>query len=371
MSTTTRSLVATRFAGIVLRYRRMPDAPPTPQRMRLALSPRAVGLIVLTVAGVTALLAVTRASVRVLGWMLVAAAVASLIEPLVDRLAKRMRRGIAIALSMFLLLATAGTIAYFTITEVVHQAEVLQEAAPKRAAALERSERFGATARAFRLAEKTETAVNEIPQRLRGGSSADALRSAGTRGVAYLATTVLTLFLVVNGRKIVSAGIRQIRNPLLQTQVRDALRQGGERGVRYAVGSLAMAATAGLFVGGVAHIVDVPGAVPLGLWAALWDLVPFLGAVIGGLPVVILATAASPATGAAVLSLFIAYQVFEAVFLQRRVEAESLRVGPFLTLAVGSVGLELYGLGGALIALFLTSVALGTLDAWRSAEPVA
>jgi len=42
-----------------------------------------------------------------------------------------------------------------------------------------------------------------------------------------------------------------------------------------------------------------------------------------------------------------------------------VHVGPFLTLGMGSVGLELYGLGGALFALFATSVAVGLFEVWR------
>ena len=39
--------------------------------------------------------------------------------------------------------------------------------------------------------------------------------------------------------------------------------------------------------------------------------------------------------------------------LQRRVERSSLHVGPFLTVAGGLIGLEAYGLGGALLAVIV------------------
>jgi predicted PurR-regulated permease PerM len=126
-----------------------------------------------------------------------------------------------------------------------------------------------------------------------------------------------------------------------------------------------MAALAGLLVVATARVVHVPGAVPLSLWAALWDIVPMLGAVIGGLPVALLAAALSPTTGVVVLLVLLAYQVIEAMFLQRRLERGSVHIGPFLTLVVASVGLELYGIGGALFALFATSVAVGVFEVWR------
>ncbi|MEY2468810.1 MAG: hypothetical protein QOF21_1508 [Actinomycetota bacterium] len=331
----------------------------------MSLSTRSIGLIVLTVAVVVAIIGVTRASVRVLGWMAAAATLAALIEPLVDLMTRYMRRGVAVLVTFLLVISVVGGIAYLTVSDVAHQVRVLQRSAPARAASLERSERFGATARAFHLEERTRSAVKEIPQRLQGGTPAEALRSAGTRGVAYLATTVLTLFLIVNGRRLVSAGVSQIHDPDRQKQVRHALLRGGTRGVRYTTGSLAMSAVCGLLVALVARLVHVPGAVPLGLWAALWDVVPMIGAVIGALPVVILASATSPTHGVLVLVGFVVYEILETVIVQRRIEQRSVHVGPFLTLVVGMAGLELYGLGGALLLLFATSVALATFEAWR------
>ena len=52
--------------------------------------------------------------------------------------------------------------------------------------------------------------------------------------------------------------------------------------------------------------------------------------------------------------------------LQRRIERSTVHVGPFLTVVSGSIGLELYGIGGALFAFFVVTVAMGVLEAWRT-----
>lgn len=322
-------------------------------------------LIALTVASVVAVTGIVNASVRVLGWMAAAAAIASLLEPLVHRLERYMRRGVAVLITMLIAFGTVGGMAFLTVNDVVHELHVLQKSAPNRAQKLEHSERFGSVARSFKLEQKTRALVKDIPSRLRGGSDADALRAAGTRGVAYLATTVLTVFLIVNGRKLVIAAVEQITDERRRETIRVVLREGGRRGVRYTTGSLGMAALAGLLVAVTARVVNVPGAAPLSLWAALWDIVPMLGAVIGGLPVAILAAASSPTNGVLVFTVFLVYEVLEAMLFQRRLERASVHVGPFLTLVVGSVGLELYGIGGALFALFATSIAVGFFEVWR------
>jgi predicted PurR-regulated permease PerM len=353
---------------MAVRYRRMSDSPPDPRHTRLALSGRSIGALVLTVAVVGALLGIVRASARVLGWMAAAASIAALVEPLVLTLAKRMRRGLAVLVSVLLVLGIIGGLAFFTINDVVHEVHVLQESAPQRARDLEKSERFGPAARAFHLEKRTRSLVKDIPERLRGGSSADALRSAGTRGVAYLATTVLTVFLILSGRRLVLAGIAQVHDEKLQEEFKKIVGNGGRRAVQYTTGTIAMAASAGLLVGFAAQVVHVPGAVPLGLWAALWDVVPLIGVVVGALPVAILASATSPTSGVLVLVAFLCYEAFEVAVLQKHLEERTLHIGPFLTLVTASAGLELYGLGGALFALFATAVAIGLFEEWRVEE---
>ncbi len=320
----------------------------------------------LTIAGVTALVAMVSASLRVLGWIAAAGSIAMLLDPLVTTLANQMRRGVAVLITALLVLAVVGGIGFLTVNDVVHEVRLLQRVAPERAAALEESERFGSAAKAFKLEQRTRAAVKDIPKRLQGGSSADALRAAGTRGVSYLATTVMTIFLIINGRKLATAALGQIEDETQRDRIDHALRAGVARGVKYTTGSLGMAAIAGIAVSTVARLVDVPAPVPLGVWAALWDVVPVVGGVIGALPVAVLAAAISPTTGFVVLAGFLLYEVFEMTVLQKRLERTSLHVGPFLTLLVTSVGLELYGLGGALFGFFALSIAMGVFEEWRA-----
>ena len=58
-------------------------------------------------------------------------------------LTKRMRRGLAVLVSVVLVLGVVGGIAFMTTRDVVHEVHVLQRSAPRRAHALERSDRFG------------------------------------------------------------------------------------------------------------------------------------------------------------------------------------------------------------------------------------
>lgn len=313
-------------------------------------------------------LRVAAASRRVLGWILVAAVVAGLLHPVVVRLQGRLRRrGLAVLVVVVATIGSLVAIGYGLVDDLSRETQRLQQVAPERAAELERSERFGDLARDLRVVERTERFVNDIPDRLRGGSTAEALRAAATRGVAFLATSVLTIFFLLHGPDIARAGRDQLPDADKRARLDRFASTVYRRAFGYARAQLAMSVVAGLVAYLLARAAGVPGPVPLALWVGLWDLVPVAGAAIGALPIVALAAVSSGKTGLVLGALFVAFQLVEQQFVQRPVEARTLRLGPFLTLAAGLVGLEVSGIAGAL--LFVLAAAAMVAAAEELAGP--
>lgn len=312
----------------------------------------------LTVAG----LAMIAASARVIGWILVAATFAGLLHPIVSTLGRRMPRPLALALVVATALALAGFIGYRVVNDINAQLHELQRALPRAAHAIERSPRFGKTARDAHLTERVREFVHQLPARLRGGNTADALRAAATRGVAFLATGVLTIFFLIHGRRLLNGGATQL-SPRREARVRSVAYAVYVRSWHYIAGSIGMAAMAGLLAFACARSLNLPGAAPLSMWMALVDIIPVLGVVLGALPLVLLAGATSAAWETAIVAaVLLGWQVFETLYLQAQVERRSLHVGPFITIAIGMIGIELYGIGGALIALVAAVVLAATAD---------
>jgi predicted PurR-regulated permease PerM len=182
-------------------------------RERLRVSPRSAATAVAIFGATLALLAVVAAAQRVIGWILVAATLAGLLHPLVSLLARRMPRGVATGLVMLTLVGAAGAIGYGMVDDIARETRRLQQAGPERAAEIERSERFGDLARGLKLAERTDRFLQDLPARLRGGTTAEALQAAATRGVAFLATGVLTIFFLQHGPRIARGARDQLRDP--------------------------------------------------------------------------------------------------------------------------------------------------------------
>ncbi len=335
---------------------------------RLRISPRSAVLAVAMLGATLGLLAMVAAAQRVIGWMLVAATLAGLLHPLVRALERRMPRGLAVLAVMGALVAAGVAVGYGIVDDIRVETRRLQEAAPDRARELERSQRFGDLARDVDLAERTRRFLDQLPERLRGGTPAEALRAAATRGVAFLATGVLTVFLLLHGPRLARAATRQVADPTRRQRLEVLGASVYRRAFSYASSSLAMALAAGLFAFAVARSADVPGPAALGVWVGLWDLVPLAGATVGAVPIVALAAATSGERALVVALAFAAYQLAENLLVQRRVEAATLRVGPFLTLVAGLVGLELSGVAGALLCVLAVAVAVSAADTLAPAD---
>ena len=330
---------------------------------RLRFTPRSLVVAVAMLGLTLALLRLAAASGRVIGWVVAAAAVAGLLHPLVQALSTRLPHGVAVALVAVGTLACVAAVVYGLVDNVVEETRALQRSAPEAAEEIERSGRFSGLAREFRLAERTGRFVKAVPERLRGGTPAEALRAAATRGVAFLATGVLTLFFLLHGPRLARAAADQVHDPARRHRLERVAVAAYHRAFRYALGTVLMAVAAGVVAYLAASTADLPGPVPLALWVALWDVVPVVGAAVGATPVVALAAVtASPGWAIALAVVFVAYQVLEDLVFQPRVERTSIKVGPFLTAAGGLLGLEVYGVGGALLAVLAVTLAAAAVD---------
>ncbi|HEX4979412.1 MAG TPA: AI-2E family transporter, partial [Acidimicrobiales bacterium] len=272
----------------------------------MSVRPRAVVLAVLTVAATLLALRVLESAGRVIGWVAMAAAIAAVLTPAVSALARRMPRGLAVAAVGLVSLGSIAVVGYGFVEDVVDQMQVLEEEAPRLAAELEESGRFAEAAREAELSDRVEGFVEKVPERLRGGTPADAVRSAATRGLAFLAVAVLTVFMVLHGPRLLDGARRQIRDDRRRELASRLTAAVERRAIGYARGMLASAALAGMVAYVFASTADVPGAAPLAVWVAIWDLVPLVGALVGAAPIIALGAILSPTRGLLLAAGFVA-----------------------------------------------------------------
>jgi predicted PurR-regulated permease PerM len=300
-------------------------------------------------------LSVLSSSTRVLGWLLASGVVASLLSPAVTRLSAHVPRVLAFLVVLMLLVVCVGGVIWLLIDDVHTQADRLRRDAPVAARRIERSARWGEAARAFKLEQRTRDFVRELPLTLQGGDQTEVLRATASRSVAFLAAGVLTIFLMIHGHRLFRAGLAQIRDGTRRQRVEEAVVGAHRRALLH----LAWRLVVFVVVGVATHLMmlraDVPGPVVLALFVAAWSLVPTIGIAIGTVLVIILVAAlTSTSTAILVAAGLIVLQAAEIV-VDRRFVHPALQVGPFLSLFALMVGLEVYGLGGALVGIALVT----------------
>jgi predicted PurR-regulated permease PerM len=306
---------------------------------------------------------VVERSTRVLGWLAAAAIAAALLHPFVAALSRRVPRALALATVVIVALVSVGGLAYATVDDLGREATKLKAAAPDAARRIEESDRFGEAARDFGLTERVTEFVDALPGRITGSSS-NVLQSAASRTIAYLAGVVLTVFLLLYGPRLVDGGLRQMPDETKRTNVTRILTSGYRRWWRYVALNVGRGLVAGLFAFLICHVAGLPGAFLLSLIVGVFSLVPYIGVLVGSLPIVLLAVGLDPSAPRAIVlfGVFLAYQLVEAFVVQPRVDQRTIRIGPAVTLLVAMVAFELYGIGGALYGVAATVFAVAVLD---------
>lgn len=119
----------------------------------------------------------------------------------------------------------------------------------------------------------------------------------------------------------------------------------------YIRGNLLISLICGIFISSGLLILNVPYAIPLGIFAGLLDLLPLIGSLVGSAPAIILGFAISPITGLLVTGLFILYQQLENNVLAPNIYNKVLAISPTISFIAVLIGASLFGIVGAFIAL--------------------
>jgi predicted PurR-regulated permease PerM len=326
--------------------------------VRVRLSVRSALAIVFALGATVLLLEILHNAQRVIAWVLAAMAIAALVYPAVAWLAhfRFIPRAVAVIVVVLVALGTIGFIGYRIVNDVSNATSSLQDAAPKRAAELERNYDFF---REIKLRERVTRLVDDVPSRLAGGEPTQALKTNANRSVAFLAGLILTIFFVLYGTRLIAGGLGLIDDPAARDRTEQVLRHGARRALFFARVKLWESVVEGLLAYSIARVAGVPGPAALAVWVALWSLLPVAGVMIGALPIVVFAAAVSWQRAVVVGLVFVAIGTAD-YFINRWNERHSVFVGSFAIVLAAFGGLELYGFMGALLfvlgAIFVIAI---------------
>jgi len=167
---------------------------------------------------------------------------------------------------------------------------------------------------------------------------------------AGVTVLVLSFLMLLQGPNL-SRGILLLVPERHRERVRRVAGDSGRAVSGYMAGNLLISLIAGVAAYIYLKVAGVPYAEVWALWVAFADLIPLVGATLGAVPTIAFAFLHSTPAGVAGIIFFIAYQQFENHVLQVSIMSRTVNVNPLTVLVSVLVGVELFGLLGALLAI--------------------
>jgi predicted PurR-regulated permease PerM len=297
------------------------------------------------------------------GWFVISLFLAAVLNPAVNWLQRRHRlikRPLAIALTylglVVALLFIVGIFLPLLVDQIngfikfVNTAAQAPEGPTKYIKDLAKQNGLGGLVQRFdtQLADLRKQ-LGEVLGNLFSATGQIAISAAGF--VAALATVLtLTFFLILGSERYVNAGVglfAQRHQPL----VRRILEQAAGAISGYVTGNLAISVICGVTTFVVLLLLGMPYAAPLALLVAVLDLIPLVGATLGGALLVIVGLFVEPWKAVVLLVFVLVYQQVESNLLQPMVYSQAVQLNGLVILIALLVGGQLLGIPGALLAI--------------------
>ncbi len=323
------------------------DPRPVPVRTILA----TIGLVLAT--GVTLWLVVRLARIEAI--LIVAVFFAVVLNPLVELAQRRLhvRRGLAVAIVFLVVFGLLAAMLYAFIRPLVDQGQKFADDYPRLVREAKAGKGpIGGIVKRYKLDDKLDENRLKINDQLGkiGGGAFNVAKSVAAAVVAAITVIVLALLMILYGPDML-AGALGVLSPPRRRRVEAVLRDCARALTGYVFGNFLISIIAGAATFVALLIFRVPFRGVLALWVGFADLIPLIGATLGAVPTVLVAFLHSPTAGIGMLIFFIAYQQFENHVLQVQIMARTVQINQLVVLVSVLVGVELFGLLGALLAI--------------------
>jgi len=369
---------------------------PPPQRVPPTVVPRAVQVVAVVLA-VLGAYALARAAHTVVLIFMVAAVIALILNPLVAFLQRRrLPRGLAVLAVYLTFFLSLGGVGVLLATPVSNQVKSFKRDIPSITKSANKSlanaqKFFDRQGIHVQIVKPGKTALQTLQDRVSQGSSSIVSFTGGlltkvvSTGFDLILVFVLSVYMLVYGERI--GGVVRRMMPRGDGTPEDDYPIRVQRAVSsYVRGqllfSVIMGTTAGLglYLFGLLGIFSAGKsyAAVFGVFFGLMELIPFVGPVLGAIPPVLVALFQDPLSAVWVLLLFVGLQQLEGHIVAPQIFGHALRINPLLVIFALTVGGEIYGLVGALIALPLAAIIRETavylqrhvaLEPWYTRKP--
>lgn len=299
------------------------------------------------------------------------------LEPVVGTMRGRlgMRRGLAILLVYAVFLLAVVGIAVFILPAALVQLGAAFERLPEF---IDRVRGWSQNLQPPALAEGVNSLLDAVEAPFTSNEPPD---PDGILGVSLLvghfAAALVTLLALVFFWLTERSRLQRYALAFVPMERRSGIREAwNEVELRlglWARGQLILMTTIGVATGIAYSLIGLPGAVLLALIAAITEVVPIVGPLLGAIPALLIATTISPETAIFTLGVYVLIHAVEGNVLVPMVMRNTVGLSPFLVLVSLLVGGTAGGILGAIVAVPVVAgitVVLGRLQDRETPVPI-
>jgi predicted PurR-regulated permease PerM len=333
-------------------------------------SARAIAKVFITVAGLALLTYVLYLVRSVVLLVAISIFLAVALGPAVDFFSRRkVPRALSILLVYLLIVLAIFGVGLLVVPPIVSQVGGLTKKIPTYLRDLRKNQQFRKYDNKYKITKKLNQQAKKLPSRL--GDAAGALRdvTVGVFSAAIQLVTVLTLvfFLLLDGERLMRFIFRLVgprREPRFRKLTGDVYRATSG----YVAGNLLISIIAGTTTYIALTVLGVPFAVPLSVLMAFLDLIPLVGATIGGVVIGIVTVFADfPVSTIVWVAVLTVYQQVENNVLQPIIYRRTVNVPPLVVIVAILIGSSLLGVLGALVAIpIAAAIQIAVRDWWEA-----
>jgi predicted PurR-regulated permease PerM len=309
---------------------------------------------------------------EVIGLIAIAGFFALAVAPPVDRLA---RAGVPRWLGILLVYLGIGAaivgIGLLLVPPLVDGVEGLSEDLPGYIDDLRENETFREYDDRYDITTNLEEQAAELPSRLddAAGTLRDVTVGVFSSIVQLFLILVISFFLLIEGRRILDFFYRQMPDAR-RRRIHGVADDISNAVSGYVFGAFTVATLAGIVTYITLTLLDVPFALPLAITFAFFDLIPLVGATIGGVLVgIVVAFTGFPVELIIWGVVLLSYQQIENNLLAPYVYGQAVEVHPLGILIAILIGAALLGILGALIAIPASAAVQAVLrDYWAHSD---
>jgi predicted PurR-regulated permease PerM len=341
---------------------------------RPGLSARDIARIVLTALAIVGSLYFLYLVREIITLLLISIFLAIALTPVVNMLDRgRFPRWAAILSVYFTIVLGIFGIGLAVVPPVVSGVNKLVHNLPGYVKDLRKNKQFRKYDEKYHIVDKLQKEATKLPSRI--GDAAGTLRDVTvgvfTKAVQLLTVLVMAFILILDGRRFAEWFYRQL-DAQGEARARKVAHDVNRAIVGYVVGNLLISIVAGIVTWLTLLALDVPFAVPLAVVMALFDLIPLVGATLGGIIIgIVCAIVDFPTAPIVWVVVLLLYQQAENHLIQPLIYGRTVQLHPLLVIVAILIGGTLLGVLGALLAIPAAAVVQILVRDWWDHRPQA